>query len=250
MHDRTLLISSLSALLALGSVAACDGGSPAGDADAAITSCSLATLAADEGTLRALLDGAPWSPLGPYTSARPEVTGDVSFTADVVLDAADLAIPQGCAGIFDCRQRVGFLLDQPLVGVTCEASEPEPWLSICAKIAFDAGTSVRFRATLQDTHPTEWNSIPIIQVLPSCEADCAEGELRCQADNTCWSAFEPYCRLCLEKDKEVCPCQTDDGAKPDGEDCSFMVSGDVICGGECMTGFCDYTGEPGHGGCP
>jgi len=267
MHNRTLLAYSLFALPALGNSAACNDGSTvveadaadtgdAGDtvdasaADAAIASCSPPTGVADEGTLRALLDGAPWSWLGPYTSARLEVTGDVSFTAAVVLDAAELAVPQGCAGQLDCRQRVGFTLDQNLVGVTCEALDQESWLSLCGKVAFDAGTTVRFRATLQDTHPSEWNFVPMIEVLPSCEADCAEGELRCQADNTCWSGFETYCRLCLEEDKTVCPCQTVDGAKPDGEACSFMVSGDVICGGECNTGVCDYTGEPGHAGCP
>jgi len=253
--------------LAFAAGAACTGGTSSDHADAAATdagdptdardvsdasfaSCLPATDVTDAAALGALLDEASWSWVGPYTSTRMEVTGDVHFTDAVVFDALDLAVPPGCAGQFDCRQRVGFTLGQDLAGVTCDALDEESWLSLCGTVAFDADTTVRFRATLQDTHPSEWNYVPIIQLLPACEAECAEGELRCPADNTCWSSFESYCRLCLEEDKTICPCQTIDGDAEDGESCSFMVSGDVMCGGECKAGACEYTGEPGWAGCP
>jgi len=227
---------------------------PAGSTGVGCTqkACNAATcdktLAANDSVgITSVIAALTWNSVGPYTSTLEKVSIDVKTMKAITVAASQIALPSSCGG---CRPQVAFTIAKGLKGVTCKKTSSFAWLTTCDEVELAAGTTVRFRAQIFDTHPAQYNAAPIVEIIADCKAPCGANELRCDANNTCFSDFEAYCRLCLVKDKTVCPCLTATGNKADKTACSFAVSGDVKCSGECKAGTCNYTGTPGAAGCP
>jgi hypothetical protein len=226
------------------------GGDPDQQTDAPVAvPCKPPTAVQSEADLIAALNALPWQGIGPYSSKVLQVSDDFQFTTEVTLDAAKVAVPSSCMNASDCRHEVAFQLPNNLAGATCKTKVSAGVIEACKVIAIKS-TTVRFRANFIDTHPSQYNFVPLIRIVPECNAPCAQGEIRCLATNTCWASFLSYCKLCLAKDNQACPCLTEQGPKAEGTSCYFMVSGDVVCEGECKDGVCEYTGKPGWAGCP
>jgi hypothetical protein len=211
--------------------------------------CAAATKVSSATDLIAHLDTLTWEWVGPYSSTLLPVSDDIELSTKLTVEAKDIAVPADCLNRPDCRHQVTFMINSSMARVFCEEEEQVEFLSGCAKLSLDTLT-VRFRASLQDTHPSQYNFVPIIEVLPECNAPCSQGQFECEANHTCWGSFGAYCRLCLAADKQDCACLTAQGPKPDDADCEFMVSGDVMCSGKCKDGRCEHTGTPGWAGCP
>lgn len=211
--------------------------------------CEPAVEVSTEAQLVAQLEALTWQWVGPYSSTPLVVSDDVKVIGEVLVDAAKLTVPANCAGRSDCRHEVAFIVPQGMAGVTCKATVDVVWFQACRELSLK-DTTLRFLAMMQDTHPSTWNFVPLIQLKPDCAAPCAADTFRCGTNNLCYASFESHCQLCLGLDKQICPCLTPDGPVDDGTDCNFMVSGDVVCQGKCEDGFCEHTGEPGWAGCP
>jgi hypothetical protein len=209
--------------------------------------CAPAAQIAEASQLVTALDSLAWEFVGPYSSKLLAASDDFTISGEISVAGTQLAVPADCAGRTDCRHQVAFVLPKPLPGVTCTTPDNEvPYYSNpCAKLTISDAT-VRFQPMLADTHPSGYNNVPILTVLPACDAQCDEGEFRCNAVNLCYSYYETFCLLCLQKDKKTCPCVDETGVKPDGTQCTWMVSGDMACGGECDDAVCTYKGnDPG-----
>ncbi len=174
-----------------------------------------------------------WTPVGGYSNRRPVVSQDVLVSGTMTLTPAQVPVPQSCLNRGDCRHEATLFVSSSLPGVECQGNETGG----CDAMNL-TDTRVRFRGILRDTHPSRWNFSPMLETLPACSAPCMDGEFRCPADDTCWSSFESYCRLCAGQTKEACACQSPEGNQPDGSDCRVWVSGDVIRSGTCQAGVC------------
>ncbi|MCC6746933.1 MAG: hypothetical protein IT371_04695 [Deltaproteobacteria bacterium] len=213
------------------------------------TSCGTPTAIQSGLDLLATLAQLPWEFVGPYTSRCLKISEDFAITGELTVDAQDLKPPASCASRSDCKPAIGFRVKK-LAGVSCaEADTTDGYLGLCRKLTLK-NARVRFRAILEDWHPSKYNFVPLIEVVESCAEPCPADALRCAPNHTCFSTFEGYCRLCLAKDKQACPCLSAAGAKANDTECHFMVSGDVMCEGKCQSGTCKYTGKPGWAGCP
>lgn len=210
--------------------------------------CKPAVEVADAAGLLAQLNALSWSSRGPYTSSRLPLSGDIRVKGTVSVTGDKVTAPSSCtAGV--CPPRASFVIVDRNASVSCDAPDTAAWMQVCGGVTL-RDTTVRFRAVVQDTHPGIYNYTPVIEVVDSCEKPCKAGEMRCKADNTCWSSYEDFCRLCLGRDKKICPCWSASGPLPEGTACHFMVSGDVGCSGTCQAGRCRYSGTPGWAGCP
>jgi hypothetical protein len=195
---------------------------------------------------------AGWGSLGPYSSGVQPITADLVVQGTLTLQAADFAVPTGCSGRDDCRATAMFVLRGAPAGVTGAGEDPQAWLGGFPSLVVTDAT-IRLRPLVTDTHPSEYNFVPMLHVLPACGTDCGAGDERrlCPADGACYDVGRggAYCRLCLGRDKQDCACWTTDGPQEDGESCWFMVSGDAMCAGTCRGGTC-RSDEPGWAGCP
>lgn len=193
-----------------------------------------------------------WAWLGPYSSEAVPVSDPVAVTGTIVLGAASVTVPPECLDRTDCRHEAKFRIDRAPDGVVGTTEDDiMPWLGAYATVEL-SDTVVRVRAVLYDTHPEEYNFVPIVEILGGCDAECPEGTQECPRDHLCYSTAPSsgaYCRLCAQLPKETCACWTPDGPVDDGTQCYFMVSGDVMCDGTCSEGVC-LSNEPGWAGCP
>jgi hypothetical protein len=107
------------------------------------------------------------------------------------------------------------------------------------RLALEAGSTVRFRGIIEDYHPAWISRGYKIEVLPASTVPCKEGGIKCEKDLVCYYNWDDYCAKCLEKDRSECVCTTWEGPKPDGEECHYQISGDVLSGiGTCQDGVC------------
>ena len=174
-----------------------------------------------------------WTPVGNYSNNLPAVSQDVRVSGTMTLAAAQIPVPQSCLNRMDCRHDALLSASPSLSGVTCQANDAGG----CDAVNL-IDTTIRFRGIMRDTHPSRWNFSPMLEIISACATPCSTGEFRCPADNTCWPSFDAYCRLCGGQSKEACACQSPEGVLPDGSDCHFWVSGDVIQSGTCLAGIC------------
>lgn len=231
--------------LALVVVAGCgDGG---GDASSSTTSTTLPlecpepiTITSTE-DLVAVLAALPWGWLGGYTSGGPAVTPDLVVGDSVVLEAADLPIPQHCLDSSGCSPQGQFWMGSPVPGVQAEGGVDSPCTGGIARLTFN-DTTFRLRPFLYDTHPCRYNSVPTVEVEPPCGTSCGEGSQLCPVDGVCYAAGANFCRLCEGGSKETCACRGPEGPLDQGASCSYWQSGDVKCVGTCREGTCESPG--------
>jgi hypothetical protein len=189
--------------------------------------------------LNSIISSLDWTPSGGYTSLRVPISGDLQVAQAFTLAAGELQTPPVCMERTDCRHAVAIELSKQLQGFTCQQTEQVLWREFCAEVSFPTEARFRVRGILYDTHPGQWNYIPILQILPASDVPCLEGDFRCAVDNTCFAGFDDYCRTCLGLEKERCACQSPEGSLPNGSDCQYWLSGDVLMAGKCRKGVCE-----------
>jgi len=185
-----------------------------------------------------LISGLEWRSEGGYTQGLPQVSHDMVVSATIMLNAQDIAPPKSCLERPDCRQIVAIAIPDEIEGVLCASTETVLGKEYCSWVNFSQAAKFRTRPKLVDMHPSEWNYIPVLEIISSSDTPCAQSEFRCEIDNTCWASFDSYCRLCVGMDKERCACQSTLGKLTDGSDCQYWMSGDVIFSGKCQVGVC------------
>ena len=188
--------------------------------------------------LNSIISSLDWTPSGGYTSLQVPISGDLQVAEAFSLAAGDLQAPPTCTERTDCRHTVAIELTTQLQGFSCKQTEQVLWREFCADVSIPTGARFRMRGILYDTHPGQWNYIPILQILPASDVPCLEGEFRCAVDNTCFVGFDDYCRTCQGLEKERCACQSPEGNLPNGSDCQYWQSGDVLMAGKCRAGVC------------
>lgn len=174
-----------------------------------------------------------WTPIGGYSNRLPVASQDVFIAGTLTLAATQIPVPQACLNRHDCRHDARLTISSSLSGVECQTNDVDG----CETVSV-TDTTVRFRGIMRDTHPSRWNFSPTLELLSACSAPCESGEFRCPIDNTCWSSFDAYCRLCGGQTKEACACHSPEGVLPDDSECHFWMSGDVIQSGTCQVGVC------------
>lgn len=186
-----------------------------------------------------LISGLNWTYSGGYTSLQVPLSGDLKTNEAMTLTAADIQTPAICLERSDCRNQVAIQISNQLPTLSCLQIDQVFSGEFCSMVSIPAGARFRLRGILYDTHPAQWNFIPILQILPASDVPCLEGEFRCEVDRTCFAGFDDYCRTCLGLEKERCTCQSPQGDLPDGTKCQYWVSGDVLQSGQCQAGVCE-----------
>lgn len=184
-----------------------------------------------------LLSQLEWGAQGPYSSKSIPITPDIVITNPIRVSPNEIPIPAACQKRTDCRHSVSLGYSRPVPGIHCEGSEKYLGRQSCREIALSPG-KYRFRGIMIDTHPSRYNFIPFLEVYSSSKEACEQGEFTCTGNNTCYSSFNEYCRLCLGLAADECACRDENGIMPDGSKCRFFVSGDVKMGGVCRQGIC------------
>ena len=229
--------------LAFALVAGC--GDDGGETSSSTTSTTLPplecpgpiTIASTEDVV-AVLAATSWESLGGYTSGPLPITPDLVVSGAVVLEAVDLPIPGNCLDRTDCSQQGGFRMGLPVPGVLAEGEAEGPCISGFARLTFTDAT-FRLRPVLYDTHPCQYNCVPLVAVVPPCGTPCGNGRALCPVDGVCYDAGAAFCRLCSGGTKEACACQGPEGPLEDGASCRYWQSGDVECTGTCRQGACE-----------
>ncbi|MBI5542246.1 MAG: hypothetical protein HY901_00030 [Deltaproteobacteria bacterium] len=181
------------------------------------------------------LRGVPWPVIDKTTSVCLPASGDIPVTRTVSLRATDLELPAQCAPAGSCTG-LTFKLSEGARGVTCLDH-------FCTALMLN---SARFRVRLlvRDQYPTNPRYVPVVEVLPPCEAGCAQDEVTCGANHTCWPDLTEHCRFCLALPKEECAC----AGREESEACRVFESNSQSCAGKCIEGACEIAG--GQPGCP
>jgi hypothetical protein len=228
--------------LALVLVAGC--GEDGGSASSSTTSTALPSLECPAPVtvssledLLAVLAATPWEGLGGYTSGPLPISPDLVVVGTVVLEASDLPVPEDCLIRPDCSSQGGFRMGVAVPGVAAEGEAEGPCVSGFARLTLTDAT-LRLRPVLYDTHPCEFNFVPMVAVVPPCDSPCGEGQILCPLDGVCYEAGEAFCRLCEGGTKEVCSCRGAEGPLGEGASCRYWQSGDVECVGTCRQGVC------------
>ena len=185
----------------------------------------------------ALLDVMEWKPLGNYTSGTLPITKDIKISDEFYLNSFDVELPDVCNGIDGCNQQVYFEIEEETKGTKCTDVFNTQNAVLCRRVLL-SNTTVRFRTVLLDLHPSEYNLVPVVQILPSSSTSCSPSRMHCISDNTCWRTFDSYCRHCLGQDKEICACSTSEGQKEEDERCWYSKTNDVMEVGKCQNDKC------------
>jgi hypothetical protein len=171
----------------------------------------------------------------PYSSGHLPITEDIQIIGTVVITSEQLEVPDRCLERDDCRHNFGFSNANEIDGVLISPNaNPEDYVYPTGALIL-TNVRVRFRKLIIDTHPSMFNHIPVMQVLPPSDYECEESEIKCEHDQVCYSTFF-YCEFCLELSPQECVCRDENGTFPDGTSCEF--GGDAIITGECQDGEC------------
>jgi len=187
--------------------------------------------------LVAVLAATSWQGLGAYTSGPLPITPDLVISGSVVLDASDLPIPADCLGRPDCSGEGGFWVGAPVPGVGGQGDADLPCGDAYARLTL-TDTTLRLRPFLYDTHPCEYNFVPIVEVAAPCGSPCGEGQALCPVDGVCYGVGAGFCQACEGGSKETCACRGPEGPLNEGASCTYWQSGDVKCVGTCQQGIC------------
>lgn len=189
-----------------------------------------------------ILNSLEYEYYGYYSSGHLPITEDIQINGTVVISSAQLKIPKECLDRQDCRHSIGFSDEYGTDGISV--------IPDLGYFNYPPGTLIltnvklRFRTLLIDTHPDQYNFVPVIQLMPSSDYECEESDVKCANDQVCYGTSDrfcsycSYCQNCLGISHQECVCQDEDGKFPDGTFCQFFVSGDAIMMGECQDGEC------------
>jgi len=204
----------------------------------AVTLTCPAPIEVDEAAdLIAALAGLQWHLSGQQTSGLPALTPDLVVAGTVTLAAADIPVPEDCLAESDCFHVAAFVGQAP--GATLEGSAGPEWMATAARLTL-ADTTVRLGPQMLDTHPREYNLVPVVSVEPPCGTPCTEGLAMCPADGSCYAVGDFYCRRCEGRPAEECACRAPDGSVlTDGTSCEYWISGDWGVVGDCRQGVCE-----------
>jgi len=198
------------------------------------TACPDPIEVNDVAGIVAALEEVTWDQAGPYSSGSEPPSGDLIVRGTIVIEAADVPLPQECLARGDCRHVATF----SAVGKAGAVVEGDDDLYGGETRLTLTDTTVRLGLTLMDTHPGPFNFVPLVTVLGPCGEPCDAGQLACPGDGSCYGSFDTFCRRCEGRAAAECACSTIDGPVEDGEYCEFFVSGDVIQAGVCRSGVC------------
>ena len=171
-----------------------------------------------------------WAGAGAYSSGLQPITPDLVVTGTVVLEAADIPIPEECLERSDCGHKGGFYGGSLPAGATLQDEADLTCLTAASRLTL-TNTTVRLRTVLIDTHPCAVNFVPVVEVEMPCGPPCPEGSDLCPGDGVCYARGDTFCRLCEGNSRQACACRGADGPLPEGASCSYWQSGDVICAG-------------------
>jgi hypothetical protein len=174
---------------------------------------------------------------GEYTTGCLVPSPEVSVTGAITVDGADIPVPAGCTAP-GCREQVLFRLNEPVAGIECLDPEVKFDYTLCARLAITDAT-FRIIPVLQDQHPSpDGNFVPVVDVIGACDAACASPELACAETQTCYRTARDQCAYCFDGDNTACACWNGTDFEPDGTECSFFISGDLVEIGACRSGTC------------
>ena len=142
----------------------------------------------------------------------------------------DFTPPADCQETPLCGAGFNISVDPQLEGV-------DPTVA-CSGAQFAAG--VRFRVRFSIDPPTVGFQfrIPHIHFERPCDAECGDGEHRCEEIDNCYPD-DDYCLGCGFGTAEECACRTPDiTVLPDCTECQYQL-GDAVFLGACFDAICD-----------
>lgn len=184
--------------------------------------------------LLSILNSLKYEYHGPYSSGHLPITEDIQISGTIVISSAQLEIPKECLDRLDCRHLVGFSDKYGADGINV-ITPPDRY---SPGILTLTNVRLRFRPLLIDTHPMQFNYVPVLQIMPPSDYECEDSQTRCEIDQVCYGRYQDYCQHCLALSQEECVCRDEEGIFPDGTYCEFFISGDAIVMGECQDGKC------------
>jgi hypothetical protein len=182
----------------------------------------------DSDQLLTILNSLQYSYIGPYSSEQLSITENIQIVGRVTIAPEEIEAPNECIDQDDCRHQVSFAVRYDAEGIS---------LSPVSSTLTLTNVRLRFRPLLVDVHPSGYNFIPVIYLMPPSDYECKG--LRCDIDQVCYSSFAEYCQHCLTLSHPECVCRHgEETISPDGTYCEIFLSGDMIASGECQNGVC------------
>ena len=227
--------SSPSSLATGGASGGASGASGTHAVPADAPSCaSAAEPVGSASALKKKIDALSWRGAG-RSLAGSSISADVTFTRDVVLDAA--AFPLG-----DCNNRVCGDTRVELTGAagSCVGVKGQAATSPqrCKKVKLKKGDVVRI-AKVSTFEASGGNAVefPRLVLEQRCATPCPSGAYRCAATNECLAEAD-YCSACLGQGEAVCACYGIPKDRPEKWQCTFRDTDGATSVGHCTAGRC------------
>lgn len=189
-----------------------------------LTSCDSIGIS-NSSQLLSILNSMEYGYVGIYSIGHLPITEDIQIIGTVTISSEELIVPEECANRDDCRNQVVFENEYSADGISFSDGHTLSLTNI----------KLRFRPLFIDTHPMEYNYVPVIKIKPPSDHEC--NGIKCEVDKVCYN-YRDYCQHCLVLPHEECVCRDEGGIYPDGTFCQFFLSGDVYVIGECQDGKC------------
>jgi len=178
-----------------------------------------------------IINSLKWVGLGKYMPGEEDVSNDIFVNGNIKIDVNDINHP--CID-YQCRF-AGFEINLPTSYVG-----NEEYVSIDSNNSLIVkNATIRFSKIIYDTHPGPSNFTYIIRVYPSSNTYCQN--YLCEKNNVCYSTYYEQCMACGSMNQESCVCSNEDGNLPNLTECTLWGSGDLLIGGYCIKGSCDYS---------
>jgi hypothetical protein len=193
---------------------------------------SCVNVVYDASQLLAILNSLTYKEWGNYTIGGLPISDDIHIVGTVTISSELLEVPEECKNREDCRHLVAFKNNYGADDI----SLPSEFSLTLTNV------TVRFRALLVDTHPSEFNLTPMIHVMPPSYHQCDDSQTKCEIDQVCYNNWFWYCKDCLTLTPDKCVCRDEDGIFADGTDCRFAIS-DIEMRGTCQAGECEVNSD-------
>lgn len=187
--------------------------------------------------LLSILNSLHYEYYGPYADWGLPISEDIQIIGTVTISSEQLEVPEECANRLDCRDQVGFADVYGADGISLTPIPPNDGLYPPASLTL-TNVKLRLRPLFIDTHPMEFNYVPVIQLMPPSDHECEGSQIRCEMDQVCYDSYLSYCKSCLDFSQYKCVCRDENGILPDGTECMIMLSNDSFMIGECQDGEC------------